>query len=281
MAREAAGVSMVDAAELLKRDASGISRSETGTFPLPHTDVEALLGLYRVTGDERAALTKLSEEVWRTDWWDGYAGDVERSFVDYVWLESRATGIRSFCITAFDGLLQTPAYARAIVRAAHPAESEQKIERWVELRLQRQAVLERAQPPRISTVVDEAALHRPVGGAAVLAAQLRRLVDQAARPHIEVRILPAAGGAHASPDGAFRIFELTDPYPEVACVESPAGQLYLEPPKSARFLTTYDWLEDAALTPGESAQRMASIAYELEKQDKHDQHHAHEHEVDR
>lgn len=209
-------------------------------------------------------LIKFGDEAWRTDWWDGYTDDVEGALMDYVLLESWATEIRAFDVMSVHGLLQTPDYVRDLLRTENPGASEQQIERWSELRLKRQTILVRAAPPPLSIVVDEAALRRTVGGPNVFAAQLRQLVEYANQAEVELRVLPFNEGAHACPNGPFSIFTLTDPIPEVVFVESPAGALYLEPPKTERFAEMYDRLQKSAVTPDKSITFIESIARTLE-----------------
>lgn len=263
--REASGLKLSEAGECLKRDASTVSRFETGVYPIHQPDVRALLDLFGVRDERRrGALLRLSEEAWRTGWWDGYAQDVEGSFIDYVWLESRATRIRTFDVASFYGLLQTPDYARAVIRGVERAASDTQTDRWVELRLMRQAILERMTPPQVSMIMDEALLWRASGGASVLRAQLQHLAALAHRSNIEIRVLPFKAGSHASPDGAFRVLSLPEPFVEVACVESPAGALYVEEPDAARFTAVYDQLEDASLNKRESINLINATAEKLE-----------------
>lgn len=259
------GIKMRDAARFLKRDPSTMSRLETGIYPLLEDDVRALLDLYGVSDDAlRRSLLRLSNETWRTGWWDGYADDVEGTFIDYVWLESRATEIRTFDVTTFYGLLQTPDYAREIIRAVDRDASTEQVDRWIELRIMRQAILERSAPPDISMIVDEAILRRQVGANGVMAGQLRHLIDLAERPNIEVRVLPFTAGLHASPAGAFKIISLPEPFPEVACVESPAGAAYLEAPHVQHFADVYDQLRDSAETTDASIALLKKAVTTLE-----------------
>lgn len=263
--REENKLKLSEAGECLKRDASTMSRFEAGIYPVHSQDLHVLIDFYGVSDPgRRQALLKLSDEAWRTDWWDGYAEDVDRALIDYVWLESRATLIRVFDVMSVHGLLQTPEHARALLRAENPEATEPQIERWAELRLMRQVVLDRAEPPHLRLVLDEAALRRQIGGADVHADQLRYLVDVAARSSIELRALPFRAGAHASPDGPFRLLTLTAPFPEVACVEGAGGTVYLEPPKTQRYADMYDRLTEHALTPDASAALIESIIQELE-----------------
>lgn len=263
--RETVGLTMPEAAARLERDGSGVSRFENGILPLPQDDVVALLDLYRVRDDDRrAVLLDLADQAWRTDWWDGYADEVDPAMVDYVWLESRSIELRSFCMAAVDGLLQVASYARAVLRSCHPDESERQVDRWVELCLMRQAILERSEPPRLSVVLDEGVLHRPIGGPRVLAAQLRQIAERAARPQVDVRVLPFDAGPHPGVMGGFRLFVLPEPVEELACVESPGGLVFLEPPQAGRFVLAHEQLLAAALGPDESIKLMLATADELE-----------------
>lgn len=264
--REAAYLRLRDVGEYLKRDTSTVSRFETGTLPIRPEEVRSLLDLFGVRDEHRrSALLQLADDAWKTGWWQGYADEIEGSLVDYVWLESRATTIRSFDTGSLFGLLQTGDYARAVMRGADPSTDDAQIGRWTELRLMRQAILQREDPVRLSMIIEETLLHRLVGGAAVLAAQLRYLADHATHDNIDVRILPFTSGAHASMDGSFRIIGLTDPFPEVACVESPAGVIYLERPDVERFVSAYDRLRSASLDAQESIARITQAAAQLER----------------
>lgn len=263
--REAIPMSVKEAAAYVKRDPSTLGRCENGIYPFRADDVRALLDLYGVHDDgRRSALLKLADDSWKTGWWQGYAAEVDDSLIDYVWLESRAATIRSFDMGSVFGLLQTPEYARAVMRGVEPDADDQQIERWSELRLMRQAILKRATPVKLSVVIEETLLHRMVGGPSVLAAQLRHIADCAEQPNIDVRVLPFSAGAHASLDGTFRVFGLEEPSSDIACIESPAGIIYLEAPEVDRFAAAYDRLQQAALDPKKSAALLKSTAKQLE-----------------
>jgi hypothetical protein len=162
------------------------------------------------------------------------------------------------------GLLQTARYAEALIRNVEgPSASDEQIGRWVQLRIKRQRVLDGEQPTKMAAVLDESVLHRPVGGGEVMREQLRHLLALGRRANIDIRVLPFRVGAHAGFDGAFMLFEMPDPYPEVAYVETLAGRLYLESPKTDRFVRAYDRLRAAALTAKESADLIEEAAKEL------------------
>lgn len=170
-----------------------MGRFETAEYPIRRPDVMALLDLYGVSDERRrSGLLKLSEEVWQKGWWDGYADDLVGWFADYVWVESRAREIRSFDNTLLPGLLQTREYAEAAIRVADPRASADRVARWIELRMTRQQVLSGDGPPRLLAILDEALLHRLVGGVGVMRAQLFHLTACARLSNIEMRVLPFA-----------------------------------------------------------------------------------------
>lgn len=264
--REATGRKLAEAAEYLGRSASMLSRMENGELPIPEYDVVTLLDLYGLTDRSwRESLLRLHASSGVTAWWDLYSHDVAEPVIDLAWLESIATGIDAYCATLVDGLLQTAGYALAVARS-QVDEFRIPDQRWAELVTMRQAVLARAEPPAFRAVIDEAVLLRPVGGAGIMAAQLRHLLHLTERGTVELRVLPLATGAHASPDGAFSILRLPPPLTEVATAACPLGQLYLEPPRTTPLVATYDRLWEAALAPGPSAERLAARADDLDRE---------------
>lgn len=265
MLRDAAAMNLKEVGGYLQRDASTVSRFETGLYPPRMEDVEALLNLYRVTDAKRRdTLERLARDVWQKGWWDGYAGDVLKSMVDYAWLESRAEEIRAFHPVVVPGLLQTRGYAEAVMRAAEPEQSDSQIERLLELRMLRQHVVTTAKT-RVSVILDEAVLRRPVGGAAVMAEQLDHLAETAQRSNIGLRVLPIEAGAHAAPDGAFFIFVMPDPFPALVCIETPTGGVYVEHDGVDRFVSAYHRLEQIALGPDESVALVSAVSKEMRR----------------
>jgi transcriptional regulator with XRE-family HTH domain len=259
--RDQAGFTLRQAADYLERDPSTVSRFESGEYPIRRADLLALLDFYGVSDKRRRdLLLALREEVWQRGWWDGYAEEFDRRFIDLVWLESRAREIRSFDNTTLPGLLQIREYATAVIEAADFDIAPELLERGVELRMARQGVLSGDNPPHLRVILDEALLRRLVGGPAVLRAQLDHLVQCAQRPNIEIRVLPFSAGAHASPYGAFQLITLDDPYPDVAYAETLTGGVYVEMPLAERFVRAYDRLEEMALGALESAELISTAA---------------------
>ncbi|GLU49437.1 helix-turn-helix domain-containing protein [Nocardiopsis ansamitocini] len=255
--REESGLSIEEVADYLQRNMGTVSRFENGIYPVRRPDMQAMLTLYGVNEPRRReTLTGLSESVWRTGWWDGYADDF-REFVDFVWLEEQADEQLLFDNTVLPGLLQTEDYARAVIEAAEFDGSAEYIERGVALRMERQKILDRRNL-RIRSIIDEALLHRQAGGPEIMRDQLRHLLACAQRPSVQLRVLPFSAGMHASPTGSFILFKMAEPYPEVTCVETLKGALYIELPDSEAVAERYDRLWEVSLGQEESAALIAA-----------------------
>ncbi|GAA3086550.1 helix-turn-helix domain-containing protein [Streptosporangium carneum] len=252
--RESAKLTLRQAGDYLQRDAATISRLESGIIPARASDVLALLNLYGV-GDQkmRDGLEQLSRDIWRKGWWDGYATESLGGMLDHAWLETRAKKICSYDAMVVPGLLQTRDYALEVIAADDADTSREQIERWVEFRMDRQRALDAETAPILEVILDEAVLHRVIGGPRVMCAQLERLTDVAVRPNVSVQVLPFAAGAHASLDGAFMFFDMPEPYSDVAHVDTRGGAVYTEAEGAEDFARAYDSIQSAALTPDESA----------------------------
>jgi len=251
--RESAKLTLRQAGDYLQRDAATISRLESGIIPARVSDVLALLNLYGVDDQKaRDGLEQLSRDIWRKGWWDGYATDSLAGMLDHAWLEARAEGIRSYEAMVVPGLLQTRDYALAVISAGDPNIPGEQIERWVDFRMDRQRVLDAEPTPKLEIVLDEAVLHRMIGGPNVMCVQLEHLSKAMNRPNVTVRILPFVAGAHASPEGPFTIFDMPEPYSDATYVETRGGAVYTEAEGAEIFVRAYDSLQSIALTPDES-----------------------------
>ncbi|GAA3609246.1 helix-turn-helix transcriptional regulator [Nonomuraea rosea] len=258
--RETAGLTLKEAGEYLQRDASTVSRFEAGLYPARTSDVVALLDLYGIADmHRREGLIRLSREVWQSGWWDAYSDDMPLGIVHYAWLEARAEKISSFDAMVIPGLLQTRDYLEAVIRAEDTEAPEEQITRWIEFRLERQKLLS-TDAPDFSMVLDEYALRRMVGGPETMRHQLAQLTKHASQPNIEIRVLPFSAGAHASPDGSFRIFELPEPYAAVAYAPTPAGAIYAEGEAATKLKMKYDRIRHDALNVEDSLELIAAIA---------------------
>jgi transcriptional regulator with XRE-family HTH domain len=259
--REAAGLTIDQVAEALECSQSKVSRIETGQVSATPRDVRDMLGLYRVDEAQREAMVQIAREARQRGWWQRFV-DVPDGVPAYVGLEAAATSIDVYMALIVPALLQTPAYARAIIGAVRPDLPAEEIGRRVELRMERQARLDhRDDPPRLRVLLDEPVLHRPVGGPEVMGGQLERLRQAADRPNVTLQVLPLGAGAHAGMDGPFTIFGFPAPAePDIVALDSAADALYLESPEDlVRYRRVFEQLLPAALSPEASAALIAGL----------------------
>jgi hypothetical protein len=228
--REERGITREAAGYEIRGSESKISRMELGRVRLKERDVADLLTLYGVTDEqERAVLLARAREASTQGWWHGYSDVTPNWFQSYLGLEAAATLIRTYEVQFVPGLLQTEAYARAVVILGHEQASDAEVERRVQLRMDRQLLLVRPDAPRLWAVVDEAALRRPVGGTAVMRDQLEALIDITSRPNVQVQVIPLDAGGHAAAGGSFTILRFAaEELPDVVYIEHLTSALYLD-----------------------------------------------------
>lgn len=228
--REANGITREEAGYLIRASESKISRMELGRVSFKERDVIDLLAMYGVDDDgDRAALVALARDANSPGWWHKYSDVLPDWFSVYVGLEEAASLLRVYEVQFVPGLLQTTDYTRAIVERGQPAAPAEEIERRVLLRAARQEMLAKPGAPRLWTVIDEAALRRPIGGPAVMRAQLERLIAAAGEPGITVQVVPFGSGGHAAEGGAFTIMRFPETeLPDVVYVEQLTSALYLD-----------------------------------------------------
>ncbi|WBB99245.1 MULTISPECIES: DUF5753 domain-containing protein [unclassified Solwaraspora] len=208
-------------------------RIENGKFPVKMNTVRGLCWFYGADPETTDALTRLAGASDEHGWWESHGDAVPDWFRLYVGLEAAATEIGVYDPEVIHGLLQTPDYMRAVFRATYPDAPQEKIERLVSLRLDRQiSYYDREQPARIVAILGAGALVREVGGPAVMAEQRAHLASLGRRVRVEVRVLPWSVGAHPAFSGQFILLDFADPDdPDIAYVESHMGARYLERPE--------------------------------------------------
>ncbi len=253
--REEAGLTIDRVAEALECSQSKVSRIETGQVSATPRDVRDMLELYRVDEARREAMVQVAREARQRGWWQKF-GDVPDGVPAYVGLEAAATSIDVYMSLIVPALLQTADYARAVIGAVRPDLPAAEIDRRVELRLRRQALLDQERPPVMRVLLDDTVLWRPVGGPAVMVGQRRRLLEAADRAAVTIRVLPLQAGAHAGMDGPFTIFGFPAPAErDVVALDSAADALYLEDPEDLRrYRRVFELLLPAALTPEASVE---------------------------
>jgi transcriptional regulator with XRE-family HTH domain len=260
--REAKRISLEEAGNVIRGSHSKISRLETGRVGFKDRDIADLLTFYGVTDEgEREALRALARRASVPGWWHDYSDILPGWFEAYVGLEEAATQIRAYEVQFVPGLLQTKDYARAVTLLGHAAAPAAEIDRRVSLRMARQVVLTRPDPPNVWAVLDEAVLRRPVGGADVMRAQLKHLLEIARQPNVSIQIIPFQAGGHAAAGGPFSILRFTErDLPDVVYLEQLTSALYLDKPEIIdNYLMVMERLCMEAATPPDSTRAIRAM----------------------
>ena len=257
--RTAAGLTGEQVAERLgplgRWSVSKVSRIETGRVAVHHGDVADLLDLYGLTGGPlRDELVEIARESGKRGWWQSYRDVLPGHITPILDFEASTSAIRFVHNQLVPGLLQTPAYARALIRSCNPDAKPDQIDRLVSLRLDRQRVLERDDPPRLWVILDEAALRRPVGGGPAMRGQLRKLAEQSEKPSTVVQVIPFLAGEHIGLDMPFTILSFPgDDEPDVVYLEQFTTACYIEDEYDVkRYTRNFDRLRASALGPAET-----------------------------
>jgi transcriptional regulator with XRE-family HTH domain len=267
--RNEKGLTADQVADVLMCSPSKVSRMETGHRSATQRDVRDLCNLYGVTDAERDRLMTLAKQAKEPGWWQSY--DLPDSAATYVGLEAEAVRLKDFDSAVFPGLLQIAEYARALQDDPVPEATELTpwlVDQRVEARLRRQQLLIRKdQPPlELRAIVDEAALHRVIGGPAVMRDQLRAVIDKMRLPNVTVQVIPFSVGAHPALDSTFIILEFSRPVSNIVYSEGLAGFIFMERPEDvARYQGVFQHLCDIALGPNESAGLMAKMSDEYDR----------------
>jgi transcriptional regulator with XRE-family HTH domain len=263
--REAAGKTPREAADWLEISPSTLSKIELGRQAIKGTHVRLLTQLYGVGAPEADTLLRLAREANQRGWWAAYGDTVPDWVRTYLGLEEDASELWAYESGLVLGLFQTPAYAEAITAAAHPEASTDELARLVAFRTARQRRLFGDRAPSLRVVLDEAVLHRLVGGPKVMREQLQHLIEVAKLPHVDLAVQPFSAGAHPSIGSAFTLLRFADTA-SMNCVylENDRGALYLERPADVdRYAAMFEQLSATALSVDETQRLMARLASEL------------------
>jgi transcriptional regulator with XRE-family HTH domain len=260
--REAAGLTREAAGYQIRGSESKISRLELGRVGFKDRDITDLLELYGVQDEaQREGLLALAREANSPGWWHSYDDVLPNWFQTYVGLEGAARLIRSYELQFMPGLLQTEAYIRAVVTAGAPGASVAEVERRVHLRLTRQEILHQTDAPEFWAVVDEAALHRPIGGIKVMREQVERLLELMALPNVTLQVMPFRFGGHAGESGAFTILRfLEQELPDVVYIEQLESAYYLDKREFVeRYARTMDRLTVESQPPDTTKETLQKL----------------------
>ncbi|WP_405162846.1 helix-turn-helix domain-containing protein [Nocardia sp. NBC_01499] len=274
--REGRGITPQAAGDHIRGSSAKISRLELGRTGFKERDVVDLLALYGVTdADQRELLVDLALKANEPGWWHRYNDLLPSWFETYLGLEGAARTIRTFEGQLVPGLLQTADYATAVVavgydnsewprRPDRPSLDVQAARR-VELRTKRQEILDVRGGPTLWAVVDEAVLHRPVGGAKVLREQLEHLVEMSHNSRVIIQVLSYESGGNAAAGSSFTMLRFAElELPDIVYLEQLTTALYLDRREDLHlYREVMDRLAVQAETPERSRALIMAAAAKL------------------
>ena len=256
------GISAKEAGYHIRGTESKISRMETGKVSFKERDVADLLSLYGVSdANEREQILNLVNEANTLGWWHTFNESLPSWFEAFVGLETAASIVRTYEVQYIPGLLQCREYARAVI-GSNRSLSREEVERRVEVRIRRQEILDRPGAPVFWTVLDEAALRRPIGGANSMQPQLEYLIEQTERANVTIQLLPFSVGAHAAEGGAFVLLRFAEPeLADLVYLEHLTGAQYLDRPEDVeQYSRVMDRISVDALTPEDTLRALKHFA---------------------
>lgn len=253
--RESRGVAQKDAARECGWSGARLSYLETGHRSVAEKDLDRLLPYYGVPEADREPYYDAVRNAQADAWWERYEHLVGDWVPTFLGLEQGAAEIRTYEPLLVPGILQTAGYVRAIMRSGLRQRSPREIERLVELRTARQAILTRpTAPTQLDVVVDESVLLRSTDDPGVLAGQLEHMATMAALPNVTLRVVPLRHGVHSFSTGPFAILSFPQDQPDpLVYLEHRNGDLWLEDFGSIeRYELAFQGLVGMALSPDDS-----------------------------
>jgi transcriptional regulator with XRE-family HTH domain len=256
--RTAKGLTVENVAKELLCSPTKISRAETGARRATLRDVRDLCLIYGVDAGTTAELMELAREARQPGWWTKYD---DLKITPFIGMEQAATAITCFGMYFVPALLQTEDYARAIIKGIAPKIEDDILGQRVEARMIRQKLLYQPKPPKYRALLDEAVLHRQVGGPSVMKAQLAKILTFMREERAAVQVIPYEVGAYGAIDSNFDYLEFAGTMlPDLVFVEGLVSHLYLERPEELeRYREALDYLRDEGLKPRDSAKKIEEI----------------------
>ncbi|GGL05246.1 helix-turn-helix domain-containing protein [Mangrovihabitans endophyticus] len=260
--RIAAALTVERVAEETGLDQSSLYRVERALNKPQRRTVTTLLNLYDVPKDRQETLLGWLRDSGQQGWFRAYEPYLPEQYQTYISFEYDAERLRNYENMFVPGLLQTEDYARAVVEGVGLNLGDEDVQRRVEVRVQRQAVLHRPAPMQLHAVVSEAAIRCTVGGPAVMRAQLDRLAQAASQPNVRLQVIPFTAGAHPGLVGSFVVMDFADPFDSpLVYTDGPQGDAFLETQEEvARFAAMFDRTAGFALSPAQSKKLIQDAA---------------------
>jgi transcriptional regulator with XRE-family HTH domain len=254
---------------------SKISRIENGRIGVSAEDLELLLRLYEVPDERAAYLRRLADSVRGKGWWDAYRDSLDPGYSSLVKLERGSSTLRSFCVLVPHALLMTREFAQRVITLAQPKPARPEVDRRLDIVRRRQEVLRATdghEPLRLSMILDESFLHRRVlmggtedAGREVMRGQLERLLVEAERPNVTVRLLPFSVGLPSVTAGSFSILgSAAGAAPDVVYLENKSRIFFIDAEAEVEsYVQDFELMNSWALTPEQTAAALRRRADEL------------------
>lgn len=258
--RDTSGLTRETVIERTGINAATLYRIEHGRVRPQTRTLRTLLDLYGVDQEQQAELVALLRDARLRGWLHAYQSELPEHYTTYIGFEGEAHSVWDYESLFVPGLLQTEDYARAVIRGGLPNASRDEVERRVEVRMERQALLHNENPLNLWSIVDEAALRRQVGGPEVMQAQFQYLIEVSELPHVTFQVIPFDAGAHPGMPGSFILLQFGDAaIPDVIYVNTMAGELFLEEVADVRrYKLVFEHLRAVAASPEASLSLVTS-----------------------
>lgn len=255
--RQRAGLTAQELARGMECSAAKISRMEAGIVGVRKEDVEAFALVVDVLADERVSMIEMVRAArQRGWWWEDFADAVPPGSSTFYGLEDGATSIDQHATSLVPGLLQTPDYAKALIGSVQGV-SPELAERRLTLRMRRQQILDRAEPPQLTVLLDEAVLFREIGDRNVMIGQWRYLLRRAATSNVVIRVVPFRAAVHPAEGVGFMVLGFDEIMTPVVYAEQPSRNIFIDdPPEVEVYLDALAGAERAAATPDQSLARI-------------------------
>ncbi|MEQ8143625.1 helix-turn-helix transcriptional regulator [Streptomyces sp. OP7] len=262
--RARSGMTLEEAGRLVGVSKATVSRYETQAGPVKWIVVDALCREYGATDAEREAVVRLAKDAKQQGWWSSFADSIPESMNLLLTLEDEAVREDHFSCVYVPGLLQTRAYSTALQKANEIPLAPAEIERLVDIRMKRQEILTRPDPPRLWAILDESVIRRVVGSPGTMKEQLSRLLEANESPHVTLQVLPFSKGAHSAALGSFVILGGTESALDVVYVDFHTGSLFLEKEEELeRYRLAFEYLRAQALDMEASSSLIQHVREEL------------------
>jgi transcriptional regulator with XRE-family HTH domain len=260
--RESNEMTREDVSEQTSINEATIYRLESARVRRPQKRTLAtLLDLYGVTDPHRAELLELGRNSAQQGWLQPYHAELPEEYTTYIAFEAEARSVSNYESLFIPGLLQTEAYAHAVITGVLPVATEHEVEQRVQARVERQRLLSEPGTLKLWAILDEAALHRQVGSRDVMRRQLDHLIKAANEPNVIVQIIPYSAGAHVGMPGSFALLDFPNPAdPDVIFIDSLAGDLFLEKEADIRrYRLLFDHLRAVASSPDQTTSMLVAL----------------------